>query len=65
MAPKIGSKVYNQQKQTVGRIVNIIGPVNHPYVLVRPMSRESTQQLQIIGEKVYILKEGKGRKKRN
>ncbi|UCH88300.1 MAG: hypothetical protein JSV49_08525 [Thermoplasmata archaeon] len=62
--PKIGSSVYNQQKQFVGKIVNIIGPVNRPYILVRPRKSEKDEQLQIIGEKVYIKNEGKNRRKK-
>jgi len=53
-APGIGLNVFNQQKQKVGRIVNIIGPVSRPYVLVRP-ARSKDPQLQIIGERLYIL----------
>ena len=56
-APDIGSKVYDQHKHLVGRIINIIGPVKKPYILVRPKLNEKQKQLQIIGEKMYIKKE--------
>jgi RNA-binding protein len=61
--PKIGSNVFNQQKLNVGRIINIIGPVSRPYIMVRPKHKD---QLQIIGEKMYIIsdKKGKNRKKK-
>jgi len=62
-APKIGSTVFNQQKKKVGRIVNVIGPVSRPYILVRPVGTVSENQLQIIGEKVYIMNDVNSRKK--
>ena len=61
--PKIGSQVYNQHKQAVGKVTNIIGPVTRPYILVRPKLTEKQEQLQIIGEKIYINKDVKKRKK--
>lgn len=59
-APGIGSDVFNQQKQKVGRIINIIGPVSRPYLLVRP-ARSRDTQLQIIGEKLYIMNEARSK----
>lgn len=64
MKPKIGSNVYNQQKKLVGRIINIIGPVSRPYLLVRPKSTDKHQQLQLIGEKMYIMQESKSKKRK-
>jgi RNA-binding protein len=61
--PRIGSNVYNQQKQVVGKVMNVIGPVSSPYILVKPKSKEKFEQLQIIGEKMYIIKEGKSKKR--
>jgi rRNA processing protein Gar1 len=47
----------------VGRIMNIIGPVKRPYILVKPKMTENHQQLQLIGEKLYIVKESKDQRK--
>jgi rRNA processing protein Gar1 len=57
ITPKIGSKVYNQQKLLVGKISSIIGPIENPYLLVKPTSKEYPQQLQIIGEQLFIIME--------
>jgi rRNA processing protein Gar1 len=62
MSLKIGLNVYNQHKKVVGRIVNIIGPVSEPYLLVRPSRVKTIDQLQIIGEKLYINKEVRSKK---
>jgi RNA-binding protein len=62
--PKIGSNVFNQQKLNVGRIINIIGPVSRPYIMVRPKNKEKINQLQIIGEKMYIISDKKGKNKK-
>jgi len=64
LKPKIGENVYNQKKQKIGKIINIIGPVDHPYILVRPFGDRTKKQLQIIGEKMYILLEAKGKNKK-
>jgi rRNA processing protein Gar1 len=64
MNPKAGSNVYNQKKQKVGRIINVIGPVDRPYLLVRPFGQRNKKQLQIIGEKLYILPDIKNKKRR-
>lgn len=59
ITPQIGSKVYNQQKKIVGRITNVIGPVTRPYLLIKPVSKDSQEQLQLIGMKLYTAIETK------
>ncbi len=33
--PRIGSRVYDRQRKEVGVVVDVIGPVKSPYVVVR------------------------------
>lgn len=34
--PKIGSEVCNRRLESVGYVYDIIGPVNSPFILIRP-----------------------------
>ena len=40
--PKIGSKVVNSSGKTIGRVVDIIGPINSPYVLIKLLDEKLT-----------------------
>ena len=59
-----GSTVYNHKKQKVGRIINVIGPVDQPYLIVRPFGDKNKTQLKIIGEKLYTISEINNKKRR-
>lgn len=39
--PDIGEKVYTAEKQRIGIIADIFGPVNKPFVSVKPYTSES------------------------
>jgi rRNA processing protein Gar1 len=41
-----------------------MGPIDHPYLLVRPFGEKNKNQLQIIGEKLYTIPENKSKKRR-
>ena len=47
--PRIGSAVVDESLSTVGRVVDVFGPVDHPYVAVTPNDRLAT----LVGEKLY------------
>ena len=38
--PKLGSKVVNSSRKTVGKVVDIIGNVSSPYVIAKPTSTD-------------------------
>jgi len=50
--PSIHQKVYDFRKNEVGRVVNIFGNVQSPYVLIRPRNRKDL--LLLIGKEVFI-----------
>lgn len=50
--PRIGLYVYSEKGERVGMVVDIIGPVNSPYALVKPLNRETASGL--VGSHLYI-----------
>ncbi len=50
--PSIGATVLNEQLTTVGTVVDIFGPVDHPYVAVSPSDTMTVAEL--LGEKLYV-----------
>jgi len=39
--PRIGSRVFDRNGKYVGRVVDVIGPIRSPYVLVKPARKEA------------------------
>jgi RNA-binding protein len=49
--PEIGTSVVDDSLSTVGRVVDVFGPVGRPYVAVSPASGVSLASL--VGSKLY------------
>ncbi|SIQ96863.1 RNA-binding protein [Haladaptatus litoreus] len=49
--PDIGTMVVDESLQTVGRVVDVFGPVSQPYVAVSP--DEDTRLAMLVGSKLY------------
>ncbi|WP_380677845.1 H/ACA ribonucleoprotein complex subunit GAR1 [Salinigranum sp. GCM10025319] len=49
--PEIGTSVVDDSLSTVGRVVDVFGPVERPYVAVSPSSGVSLASL--VGSKLY------------
>jgi RNA-binding protein len=49
--PNIGTMVVDEGLETVGRVVDVFGPVSRPYVAVSP--DEETQLATLVGSKLY------------
>lgn len=49
--PEIGTVVVDENLATVGRVVDVFGPVAKPYVAVTPNDRENIATL--VGTKLY------------
>ncbi|WP_435073088.1 H/ACA ribonucleoprotein complex subunit GAR1 [Halorubrum sp. HHNYT27] len=47
--PRIGSAVVDESLSTVGRVVDVFGPVDRPYVAVTPNDGLAA----LVGEKLY------------
>jgi RNA-binding protein len=50
--PRLGSKVYDKNLRTVGFVVDVIGNVNSPYMVVRPL--ESKDLEKMMGDSLYL-----------
>lgn len=49
--PEIGTMVINEQLNTVGRVVDVFGPVARPYLAVTPTGGNTLTDL--LGSKLY------------
>ena len=52
--PKIGLSVVNKHKNKLGTITQIIGPVEHPYITIKP-AKDLKSTFNLIGTEVYII----------
>ena len=50
--PRINSWVVDQKRTRVGKVFDIFGPINNPYIIVRP-NREVDAAAHV-GKKLYI-----------
>ena len=50
--PRTNSWVVDQKRTRVGKVFDIFGPINHPYIIVRP-NREVDAAAHV-GKKLYI-----------
>ena len=66
-ALRSNSWVVDQRRSRVGRVQDIFGPINHPYVIVRP--NKGVDASSHIGAKLYIDetpgRDGKWKKSRS
>ena len=64
--PPIGREVYDRSNKKVGTILDIFGPVNSPYVAIKPEKGLKEDDLSgIVGSELYIIegeRHGKARK---
>ena len=52
LSPKINSIVVDRKRIKIGKILDIFGPVNHPYFIVRP-NKEADAAVHV-GKKLYV-----------
>ncbi|MFQ6051071.1 MAG: H/ACA ribonucleoprotein complex subunit GAR1 [Candidatus Hydrothermarchaeota archaeon] len=54
--PKIGSTVLSENREIVGRVLDVFGPVNSPYVSIVPDKKVNSQGMKsLVGSTLYIL----------
>lgn len=49
--PDVGTEAVDEQLNSVGRVVDVFGPVSRPYVAVSP--DDGTQLATLLGKKLY------------
>jgi RNA-binding protein len=50
--PRTNSWVVDQKRIRVGKVFDIFGPINHPYIIVRP--NRGVDAAAHVGKKLYI-----------
>ena len=50
--PRTNSWVVDQKRTKVGKVFDIFGPINHPYIIVRP--NRGIDAAAHVGKKLYI-----------
>lgn len=55
--PKIGSKVVDENLKSVGKVLDIFGPVSSPYASVKPKTEEIEKSMD--KKRLYVLSQKK------
>jgi RNA-binding protein len=50
--PDLGAAAVDEQLATVGRVVDVFGPVSRPYLAVSPA--ESVDPASLLGDRLYV-----------
>jgi RNA-binding protein len=50
--PRASSWVVDQKRTRVGKVLDVFGPINHPYMIVRP--NRGVDAAAHVGKKLYI-----------
>lgn len=50
--PTIGTRVVDQRLERVGKVVDVFGPTDRPYLAISPQS--SLGDVELLGEVLYI-----------
>lgn len=54
--PKINSVVVNKNVKQIGKVSGVFGPVDHPYISVKPFKRIPDSELRAhLNERLYVL----------
>lgn len=61
--PKLGEPVMDRRKKRVGNIADIFGPVNAPYILIKPASGLSAEDQKALINSEIFMEETHGRRK--
>lgn len=57
--PRLGEVIYNGKRRRVGQLLDLFGPVNGPYALVRPAGGIAPEDLAALVGKELFSSEGK------
>jgi RNA-binding protein len=52
--PPIGARVVDKKAQTVGKVLDVFGPVKTPYVSIAPKDKKNMEHL--VGQVLYLYK---------
>jgi RNA-binding protein len=52
--PDIGSECVDEGLDAVGRIVDVFGPVERPYLAVSPATERADRTALLVGETLYV-----------
>jgi RNA-binding protein len=50
--PRVNSWVVDQKRNKVGKVFDIFGPIDHPYIIVRP--NRGVDASDMVGKKLYV-----------
>lgn len=53
-APEIGSECVDEGLDAVGRVVDVFGPVERPYLAVSPAAERADRAALLVGETLYV-----------
>jgi RNA-binding protein involved in rRNA processing len=50
--PKLNSETFTEEKEPIGIVIDIMGPVNNPYISIKPFIKENLERF--LNKKVYV-----------
>jgi len=63
--PKLGSIVRKGNRKVVGKVSDVFGPVDFPYIAIKPSPELNPGEIpRLLGEEIYVGGKTHGRKKR-
>ena len=52
--PKDGARVFDQKRRNIGVVISIIGPVDKPYLVIRPRRGMEDKLIAFMNKEVFI-----------
>ncbi len=52
LVPKLNTEVFDKDSNPIGIVIDVLGPVNSPYVAVKPYKKVDIQNLK--NQKLYV-----------
>jgi len=51
--PKLGIEVYDRNKNKIGTVIDVLGPVKQPFVAVKPYNKDNIEQY--LNQELFIV----------
>ena len=51
--PKLGIEVYDKNKNKVGIVIDVLGPVKQPFIAVKPYNKDNIEQY--LNQELFVI----------
>lgn len=53
-APREGDRVLDRRRKQIGKVISVIGPVDTPYMVIKPWIKGDEDPMSLINQEVFI-----------